>query len=104
MLNYNDPVLTKMVQRQMVTNAQKKGDKIDFVVTWGYEYTANAYRIGLSEFHSGRPPKHNLPLLANKIARYGGTGRGGKGSRYIGNTYVKDTDKFWRLFSKKKIV
>jgi hypothetical protein len=38
-LNYNDPVLYKMVARQMLTNAQKRGDHIDFAVLWGFEYT-----------------------------------------------------------------
>ena len=49
-LNYNDPVLSRMVARQMLTNAQKAGDNIHFAVLWGYEYTSNAYRVQLVNF------------------------------------------------------
>ena len=104
LLNYNDPVLTPMVSRQIMTNFMKRGINIDFVVTWGYEYTANAYRIGFSEFHSGKPPKHNLPELAKKVGIWGGTARQGGGSRYVGNAYVLKDKDFWSLFTRNKVV
>ena len=104
LLNYNDPVLTPMVSRQIMTNFMKQGINIDFVVTWGYEYTANAYRIGFSEFHSGKPPKHHLPELAKKVGIWGGTTRQGGGSRYVGNAYVLKDKDFWSLFTRNKVV
>ena len=103
-LNYNDPVMYKMVGRQMITNAEKKGDHIDFVVLWGWEYTSNAYKVFLSEKHQGLP-KFNLPDMAQKLAKIGGVARGGKGSRYVGNFYWPRNNKFdiWDLFTKKYI-
>jgi len=65
-LNYNDPVLYKMVARQMLTNAQKRGDHIDFAVLWGFEYTNNCYKVYLCEFHHGKP-KYNLPQIAKTL-------------------------------------
>ena len=102
-LNYNDPVLYKMVARQMVTNAEKKGDRIDFAVLWGYEYTSNAYKVFMSEKHGG-PPKYNLPELARTLAKRGGHHLGGGGSKYVGNFYWPHdkTHDIWDLFEKPK--
>jgi hypothetical protein len=100
-LNYNDPVLSRMVARQMLTNAKTKGDNIDFVVLWGYEYTNQCYRIQLVEFHGGTP-KHNLPYIAKTLANIGGLDKGGGGAKFVGNFYWpknKDRD-IWDLFSK----
>ena len=100
-LNYNDPVLSRMVARQMLTNAQKRGDKIDFAVLWGYEYTNQCYRVQLVEFHGGKP-KYNLPQIAKTLGNIGRTGKGGGGASYVGNFYwphSKDKD-IWDLFSK----
>ena len=100
-LNYNDPVLSRMVARQMLTNAQKRGDKIDFAVLWGYEYTNQCYRVQLVEFHGGKP-KYNLPQIAKTLGNIGRTGKGGSGASYVGNFYwphSKDKD-IWDLFSK----
>jgi hypothetical protein len=103
-LNYNDPVMYKMVGRQMITNAEKRGDHIDFVVLWGWEYTSNAYKIFLSEKHQG-VAKFNLPDMAQKLAKIGGVPKGGKGSRYIGNFYWPRNSKYdiWDLFEQKYI-
>ena len=100
-LNYNDPVLARMVARQMLTNAKAKGDHIDFAVLWGYEYTNQCYRVQLAEFHSGKP-KYNLPQMAKKLGNIGGMGKGGGGATYVGNFYWprgggKD---IWDLFTK----
>ena len=100
-LNYNDPVLYKMVARQMLTNAQKRGDHIDFAVLWGFEYTNNCYKVYLCEFHHGKP-KYNLPQMAKTLGNIGRTGKGGGGASYVGNFYwphSKDKD-IWDLFSK----
>lgn len=99
-LNYNDPVLTNMVGRQMITNAEKKGDKIDFAVLFGYEFTSNGYRVVMSEKHTGQLPRFNLGKLAEELARKGGHPMGGKGTKYIGNFYYprdKNHD-IWDLF------
>jgi len=103
-LNYNDPVLYKMVARQMITNAEKRGDKIDFAVLWGWEYTSNAYKIFLSEKHTGQLPKFNLGKMAQDLAKKGGHPMGGKGTKYIGNFYWPHNNKhdIWDLFSKPK--
>ena len=100
-LNYNDPVLSRMVGRQMLTNAQKRGEHIDFAVLWGYEYTNRFYRVQLVEFHGGKP-KYNLPQIAKTLGDIGRTGKGGGGASYVGNFYwphSKDKD-IWDLFSK----
>ena len=100
-LNYNDPVLSRMVARQMLTNAKAKGDNIDFVVLWGYEYTNQCYRVQLAEFHGGKP-KHNLPYIAKTLGNIGGTGKGGGGAQYVGNFYWPrgNGKDIWDLFSK----
>ena len=100
-LNYNDPALSKMVARQIVTNAEKRGDNIAFAVLWGFEYTKNAYRIFLSEKHDGEP-KYNLPQIAKKLGNIGGVGESGKGARFIGNFYwpKKKGMDIWDLFTK----
>ena len=101
-LNYNDPVLYKMVGRQMITNAESRGDDIHFAVLWGYEYTSQAYKVFLSEKHSGQP-KYNLKHIAEKLAKVGGHRKGGGGSRYIGNFYWPKNKKYdiWDLFTKE---
>ena len=101
-LNYNDPVLYKMVARQMITNAEKRGDRIDFAVLWGWEYTSNAYKVFLSE-KQGPPPKFNLPELAKKLGHEGGHRLAGFGSKWVGNFYWprdKSHD-IWDLFDKR---
>lgn len=101
-LNYNDPVLYKMVARQMITNAEKAGKDIDFAVLWGWEYTTNAYKIFLSEKHTGKPPRFNLGQLAQKLGKKGGHHMGGKGTKYIGNFYWprKKGQDIWDLFGR----
>jgi hypothetical protein len=103
-LNFLDPILYKKVARQIVTNAEKQGIHIDFVVLYGYEFTSQSYKIFLSEKHSGTP-KYNLPEIARKLGKIGGSPRGGFGKEYIGNFYFKRTDKMdiWDLFTKKFI-
>ena len=100
-LNYNDPVLYKMVARQMISNARKKGVNIHFAVLWGYEYTSNAYKVFLSENHGGKP-KYNLPYIAKILGTIGGTRKGGGGDKYVGNFYwPKGHGKdIWDLFGK----
>lgn len=100
-LNYNDPVLTTMVARQMLSNAKVKGDNIDFAVLWGYEYTNQCYRVYLAEFHGGKP-KHNLPYIAKTLGNLGKTGKGGGGAKYVGNFYWPrgNGKDIWDLFGK----
>lgn len=99
-LNFNDPALYKMVARQMITNAEKSGNNVDFAVLWGWEYTMNAYKIFLSEKHTSKPPRFNLPALAQRLGKKGGHHLGGKGSKYIGNFYWtrKKGQDIWDLF------
>jgi len=101
-LNYNDPVLSRMVARQMLSNAKMQGVNIDFAVLWGYEYTNQCYRVQLAEFHGGNP-KFNLPYIAKTLGNIGGTGKGGGGAQYVGNFYwprSREKD-IWDLFSKE---
>jgi len=99
-LNFNDPALYKMVARQMVTNAEKQGKSIDFAVLWGWEYTTNAYKVFMSEKHTGKPPRFNLSELAQKLGKKGGHPMGGHGTKYIGNFYWprKKGQDIWDLF------
>ena len=101
-LNYNDPVLYKMVGRQMITNAEQRKDDIHFAVLWGYEYTSQAYKVFLSEKHTGGNPKYNLKNIAETLARKGGHRKGGGGSRFVGNFYWPRDKKhdIWDLFTK----
>lgn len=101
-LNYNDPVLYKMVSRQMITNAERMGKKVDFAVLWGWEYTSNAYKVFLSEKHTGSAPRFNLGKMAENLGRKGGHPMGGKGTKYIGNFYWprKNGQDIWDLFGK----
>ena len=100
-LNYNDPVLSTMVQRQMMTNAEKKNEKIDFAVLWGYEYTSQAYRISMSEKHTGGKPQYNLEGMGRALGKFFGSPRGGGGKRFIGNFYLpRGKYDIWDLMTK----
>lgn len=103
-LNYDDGILYKKVARQIMTNCDKRGEKVDFIVLWSYQYTIKQYRVFLSERHSG-VPRYNLPEMAQKLAKIGGTQRGGLGKQYIGNFFWPHNDKMdiWDLFTKKYI-
>jgi len=85
-LNYNDPVLYKMVSREMFTLAERNGDTIDFAVLYGWEFTSNAYKIFVSEKHSGIP-KYTKELynILNKYGKF--TRKSGKMTQYILNFY-----------------
>ena len=91
--------------RQIVTNAQNRGENIDFSVIWGWECGPQAYRIQMIEDHENKPPKYNLPQLAAKLAKIGGDSRGGGGSKHLGNFYWprKGGKDIWDLFTKKYI-
>jgi hypothetical protein len=86
-LNYNDPVLYKMVSREMFTLAERNGDVIDFVVLYGWEFKSNAYKIFVSEKHSGRPPRYTNALnsILNKYGKF--TTKSGKVTQYVLNFY-----------------
>lgn len=101
-LNYNDPVLYKMVARQMVTNAESKNQKIDFAVLWGYEYTSNCYKVFLSEKHTKNKPRFNLPNMAKTLAKIGDTKKGGGGAAFVGNFYWPHSNSkdIWDLFTR----
>ncbi len=103
-LNHIDPVMTKKIAKQIITNFKESGTHIDFVVMWSYQYTIDAYNIQMSEDHYlNRPPKYNLPQMAKKLAEIGKVSRGGGGSGYVGNFYwphKKGMD-IWDLFEKQ---
>lgn len=104
-MNFNAPGLSHQVGLQLLTNAENRGQRIDFSVIWGWECTPKAYKILLTEANRGNPPKYNLPQMASKLAKIGGHTRGGGGSKYIGNFYWprKPGMDIWDLFSKKYI-
>ena len=99
-LNFNDPVLTPRIGRQIITNMEKQGKKIDFAVLWGYEYTNNAYRVQIIDNH--RQTKINLGRMAKILGNKGGHSKEGGGHFHKGNFYWKHTNKqdIWDLFSK----
>ena len=86
-LNYNDPVLYKMVSREMFSNAERKGDHIYFAVLYGYEFLSNGYKIFVSEKHTGREPTHTKELY-EILNKYGKSHpKGGKVTQYVLNFY-----------------
>jgi hypothetical protein len=98
-LNFNAPALAKKVGLQIISNFENKGQPVDFAVTWGYEYTSNAYRIGLMR----RPwenSKIDLGAIAKKLGAKGGHPKGGGGHGPVGNFYWPRSSKqdIWDLF------
>ena len=100
-LNYDDPVLYKRVARQICTNM---GDKIDFAVLWGWQYTQNAYVVHMLDHHQPTNTIH-LGNLAKQLGNIGGHPKGGGGHLHIGNFYWprKGDKDIWTLFEKKYI-
>ncbi len=100
-LNFSDPALTKRVGRQMLTNMEQRGEKVDFAVLWAYEYTANGYKIQLIDDH--KQTQINLPQIAIQLAKIGGHPRGGGGHGHVANFYWPRDNKhdIWDLFEKK---
>ena len=86
-LNFNDPVLYKMVSREMFSVAERKGDQIDFVVLYGWEFTSNAYKVFVSEKHTGKPPQFTRELydILNNYGKF--TTKSGKVTQYVMNFY-----------------
>jgi hypothetical protein len=88
-----------MVSREMFSLAERKGDNIDFAVLYGYEFTSDAYKIFVSEKHTGRPPRftHDLNNILHKYGKY--TFKGGIVSKYVLNFYYPHNDKYdiWDL-------
>lgn len=108
MMNFNAPgFLSHKVARQIITNAQSRGEQIDFAVTWGWECGPQAYRVQLIEYHDyTKGPKYNLPQMAAKLSKIGGSHiRGGGGTKFLGNFYwpKKPGMDIWDLFTKKYI-
>jgi hypothetical protein len=101
-LNFGDPALSKMIGRQMMTNAEKSGWKVDFAILWSWEYTSNSYRIMLSEKHEGKP-NYDLPSMARSIAKVNGSKKGGGGAMFTGNCYFEriNGQDIWDLFDNK---
>lgn len=105
-MNFNAPSLTTKVLLQLLTNAERDNVKVDFAVTWGWEYGKNAYSISMHEKRVyGQPPKYNLPQMAKKLAQIGGHKGGGGGTMYKGHFYWprKPGMDIWDLFKKKFI-
>jgi hypothetical protein len=98
-LNFLDPVLTKRVGKQILSNL--KG-KIDFAVLWGYEHRGRKYRISLTCYHNKTECKVNVPALARILAKKGGHKQGGGGTGYVANFYWSKDAKhdIWDLFNK----
>jgi hypothetical protein len=101
----NMPALKKQIGRQIMTNFQRMGMKIDFAVLWGWEYTSNSYDITLIDDH--RPEsKIDLGDMARKLGKIGGHQRGGGGRPHQAHfNFPRIPGKFdiWDLFSKKYI-
>ena len=102
-LNFDAPNLAKNVGRQIIEKFKRENNPVDFAVTWGYQYTQKAYRVQMFEDETAGQPKYNLPELAQRLGRLGGTRHAGFGSRFIG-TFFWPNDKnknIWSLFEKK---
>ncbi len=104
-LNFNAPAIKKMVGRQINTNYERMGQKIDFAVVWGYEYTSNSYDITLIDNHR---PESNIELgdIAKKLGKIGGHPRGGGGHQHESHFYwprIPGKQDIWDLFTKQYI-
>ncbi len=104
-LNFNAPAIKKMVGRQINTNYERMGQKIDFAVVWGYEYTSNSYDITLIDNHR---PESTIDLgeIAKKLGRMGGHSRGGGGHQHESHFYwprIPGKQDIWDLFTKQYI-
>jgi hypothetical protein len=104
-LNYNDPANVKRIGRQIITNFEENGNKIDFAVVWGYEYMGGEYNVQLIEKHTHSGPKYNLPEMSKKLGKVGQTKRGGLGKKNVGHFYWPRNKKMdiWDLFENKYI-
>jgi hypothetical protein len=103
-LNHIDPVMTKKISKQIISNFKEKGVKIDFVVLWSYQYTSGTYNIQIGEDeYTGNPPKFDLPGMVNKLKKI--SKLDGGGADYVGNFYWprNKTMDIWDLFEKKYI-
>lgn len=100
-LNFNSPLLSKPVARQIITNFKNKGLAIDFAILWGYEYTSNAYRIQLMDDH--KQTKIRMDEIAGKLGSIGGSSKMGFGHAHVGNFYWqrKPNQDIWDLFTKQ---
>ena len=98
-LNFNAPAINKKVALQIISNMEKRNTPVDFALTWGYEYTSQAYRIGLIS----RPWERdniNLGKIAKKLGEQGGHRKKGGGHPHVGNFYwpKKRGQDIWDLF------
>ena len=96
-LNFSSPALSKRVVRQILSNAQRDGKKIDFAVIWTYEHNKDTYRMTLVDDH--RQTAINMADLASEIAKMGGSKLGGGGHPHEANVFFKrDKLDIWDLF------
>lgn len=100
-LNFNSPLLSKPVGRQIITNFKNKGMQIDFALLWGYEYTSNAYRIQLIDDH--KQTRIRMDEIAQRLGSIGGSPKGGQGHPHVGNFYWSKNNQhdIWDLFTKQ---
>ena len=99
-LNFNSPLLSKPVGRQIITNFKNRGIHIDFAILWGYEYTSNAYRVQLIDDH--KQTRIRMDEISQKLGSIGGSPKGGGGHPHMGNFYwAKNNNRdIWDLFTK----
>jgi hypothetical protein len=99
-LNLRIPGLQKKVGRQICTNL---AGKIDFVVLWGWEYTADGYGITMIDDH--KQTKVDLREIGEKLKMIGGHFKGGGGRQHEYNFYWPRNEKYdiWDLLEKKLI-
>jgi len=100
-LNFNSPLLSKPVGRQIITNFKNRDMQIDFALLWGYEYTSNAYRIQLIDDH--KQTRIRMDEIAQRLGSIGGSPKGGQGHPHVGNFYwPKNSNRdIWDLFTKQ---
>jgi FPC/CPF motif-containing protein YcgG len=88
-----------MIGREMFSFAEKKGDNINFVVLYGYEFLSKGYKIFVSEKHTGKSPRFSNELnnILNKYGKY--HDKRGKVTKYVLNFYYPHDTKhdIWDL-------
>jgi hypothetical protein len=85
-LNFDSPSLSKIITRQIISNAFAKNQQIDFAVLWSYHYSKGYYRVQLADDH--RQTNINMFTIASNYGRHP-KGEGGSGHPHMGSFYWK---------------
>jgi hypothetical protein len=86
-LNYDSPALTKVVARQMVSNAAAKGTPIDFALIFSYHFRKSEWHGTIIDDH--KQTTIDMGDIAEQLGRKSGSSAGAGGHQHVGNFYWK---------------